>query len=427
MDDKLLIRFTRFAREAEEKYGVICQLAEVRGERWSFVAGGNISAIPAAQSEKIRLSDHTGVIVYNWEKLTENEKPEFRSRIVELYDAGSEPGALSRAEIIYYLKTEDRGELERLFSRADVVREKYVGNEVHLRGLIEFSNYCTRDCLYCGLRRSNTARHRYRMTTEEIFDAARSAAGLGYRTVVLQSGEDRGYLIDDICRLVERIKRELDVAVTLSMGELSPDDYKRLKDAGADRYLMRFETSDPELFRKLKPDSDQKKRMELLRSLGEAGFQVGSGIMIGLPGQTPESIADDLFLFNELGLDMIGSGPFIPNPETPLAHSKGGDLAGTLKLTALTRLVVPRAHIPATTALGTIDPEGRQKALKCGANVIMPNVTPKKYRKDYLLYPGKICVEDRPEDCRSCIESMLEALGRKIAIGYGHGPRTRFK
>jgi biotin synthase len=224
---------------------------------------------------------------------------------------------------------------------------------------------------------------------------------------------------------MSRIKKELSLAITLSAGELSYEDYKRLREAGVDRYLIRFETSDPRLFKELKPDSDHKKRIEILHWLAEIGFQVGSGIMVGLPGQTPETLADDILLFRELGLDMVGNGPFIPNPETPLSGSKGGDLTSSLKLIALTRLVVPDAHIPATTALGTIDPEGRRKGLACGANVIMPNVTPRKYGKDYLLYPGKICVDERPEDCRACIENALSSMGRKVSAGYGHSLRYK--
>lgn len=326
----------------------------------------------------------------------------------------------SREEIIRYLETRDEAEIAVLFKRADETRKKYVGDEVHLRGIIEFSNHCSRDCLYCGLRRSNMARYRYRMSIDEIFETAREARALGFMTVVLQSGEDRYYKTADICALISRIKKELDLAVTLSIGELPREDYRMLKEAGADRYLIRFETSDPELFTCLKPDSDHVRRIEILNWLRELGFQVGSGIMAGLPGQTPGSIADDILLFDRLELDMIGSGPFIPNPETPLKDSSGGDLTTALKVVALTRLVTLDAHIPATTALGSLDPEGRQKALMCGANVIMPNVTPRKYRKHYLLYPGKICTDDSPQDCRGCMEAMLASMGRTISKGHGH-------
>lgn len=411
-------RFNLFAADARRLYGAVCQLAEIRGSRWSFAAGEKGGDMPACLPEKIRLNEHSGIIVYGWDKLPGTVRQEIRSFL-------SPASGISREDIIRYLKTEDSVEIEGLFRAADSVRKEHVGDEVHLRGIIEFSNTCLKDCLYCGLRRSNAARRRYRMSAEEIHTAARDAASLGYRTVVLQSGEDRSYGIDELCGIVSRVKKELGLAITLSAGEFAYDDYKRLLEAGVDRYLMRFETSDPELFKKLKPDSDRAKRMEILHWLGEIGFQVGSGIMIGLPGQTVETIADDILLFSELGLEMIGNGPFIPNLETPLGGEKGGTLTQALKIVALSRLAVPRAHIPATTALGTIDPEGRQKALKCGANVIMPNVTPLRYRKDYLLYPGKICVNDRPEDCKSCIEAMLVSMGRKIAADQGHGYKHR--
>ncbi len=347
--------------------------------------------------------------------------------IERLRSEGNVPIKPGKEEVIRYLKTGDEAEITELFRKADETRKRYVGDEVHLRGIIEFSNYCTRDCLYCGLRRSNAVRFRYRMSIDEIFSAAREARELGFMTVVLQSGEDRSYKTADICALVSRIKKELDLAITLSIGELPRDDYRKLREAGADRYLIRFETSDPGLFRELKPDSGHAERMEILSWLRELGFQVGSGIMIGLPGQTFESVADDILLFDRLKLDMIGSGPFIANPETPLGDSPGGDITMALKLVALTRLVTLDSHIPATTALGSLDPDGRRKALECGANVIMPNVTPRKYRKHYLLYPGKICTDDSPQDCRGCMEAMLASMGRTISTGYGHSLKRELR
>jgi len=330
---------------------------------------------------------------------------------------------LTKEEIVYFLQTQNEAVIDRLFTEADRIRKKYAGNEVHIRGIIEFSNHCGKDCLYCGLRKSNSFVARYRMSLEEIFISARAAAELGYKTVVLQSGEDRFYTISDMCSLVERIKGELDLAVTLSLGELSYDEYARLKDAGTDRYLLRFETSDPKLYKKLKPDGDYGRRFIILKQLRELGFQVGSGIMLGLPGQTLESIADDILLFDELQLDMVGNGPFISHADTPLKDTRGGDLTTSLKVAALTRLVTLNAHIPATSALGAIHPEGRQKAFGTGANVIMPNITPKKYRKHYQIYPGKICIDESPRDCSNCISHMLKTLGRTISKGYGHSLR----
>lgn len=326
----------------------------------------------------------------------------------------------SRDEIINFLRTEDPGEIERLFTSADLARKKYVGDEVHIRGLIEASNICENNCLYCGLRKDNTGIKRYRLTFDEIFDAARHASSMGYRTVVIQTGESGVYASRDLCDIIRRVKEELDLAVTLSLGELEYAEYEALRLAGADRYLMRFETSDAGLFKKLRPGADLASRFERLRWLRELGYQVGSGIMIGLPGQTIESVADDIMLFGELELDMVGSGPFIANPDTPLVNSSGGSLIASLKLIALTRLVTLNAHIPVTTALGSIDARGRQKGLACGANVIMPNCTPRKYREYYLLYPGKICVREEPEDCAGCIKTMVGSCGRTVSSGYGH-------
>ncbi|MEI6437817.1 MAG: [FeFe] hydrogenase H-cluster radical SAM maturase HydE [Candidatus Omnitrophota bacterium] len=324
---------------------------------------------------------------------------------------------MTRQEIIDQLATPDP---TALFARADRVRHEQVGDAVHLRGLIEFSNVCGKDCLYCGLRRSNKRVERYHMAVDEIVAAATQAASLGYQSVVLQSGENCQYPVDDMCRLVSRIKKDLALAVTLSIGEKSRDEYAALKDAGADRYLLRFETSSEKLFGELKPDSSYAARMHCLASLRELNFQVGSGIMVGLPGQTLAMIADDILLMKELDLDMIGIGPFIANPQTPLEGAASGTLALTLKALALIRLVTLNTHLPATTAMGSIDPRGRQKALQCGANVLMPNVTPTRYRAHYQLYPGKICIEDKPGDCFLCVSGMLRSLGRSVAEGPGH-------
>ncbi|OGW92439.1 MAG: [FeFe] hydrogenase H-cluster radical SAM maturase HydE, partial [Omnitrophica bacterium RIFCSPHIGHO2_12_FULL_44_12] len=307
-----------------------------------------------------------------------------------------------------------------LFAEADRVRKQYCGDEVHLRAIIEFSNYCKRDCLYCGLRKSNGKLTRYRMTVDEIFCAARNAQSLGYQTIVLQSGEDDGFSTDELCGLVRKIKKELDLAITLSVGEKTYEEYRAMKEAGADRYLLKIETTNPELFKKLKPDSDLEKRSQCLENLKNLGFQVGSGVMVGLPGQTLEDLTDDICFFRESDFDMIGIGPFIPHPETPLNQAKKGELNLVLKVVALTRLATLNAHLPATTAIGTIDPAGRQKALMCGANIMMPNATPKQYRRFYEIYPNKICITENPNDCNSCIQNMLRSLGRKLGAGYGH-------
>jgi biotin synthase len=307
-----------------------------------------------------------------------------------------------------------------LFALADKIRRENVGDGVHLRGLIEFSNHCRRRCYYCGIRAGNASVRRYRLTPAQILDCARTAVKLNYKTVVMQSGEDPIWNPKELAALVETVKKETALAITLSVGEHSKEDYKLLRAAGADRFLLRFETSDRKLFSMLKPDSDYDQRFRCLAWLKDAGFQVGSGVMTGLPGQTRESMADDILLFKQLELDMIGIGPFIANPGTPLGSAENGTLDTALRMAALTRIVTKNTHIPATTAMGTLDPQGRQKALRCGANVLMPNISPTEHRIDYSLYPGKICVNEAPEQCAGCVDAMLASLGRTRAEGYGH-------
>jgi biotin synthase len=307
-----------------------------------------------------------------------------------------------------------------IFALADKVRRESVGDGVHLRGLIEFSNYCRRGCHYCGIRAANTKVRRYRLSPAEILDCARTAARLAYKTVVMQSGEDPHYGAAALAAIVERVKKETGLAITLSVGEHSREEYKTLRAAGADRFLLRFETSDRKLFSLLKPDSDYDQRFRCLAWLKEAGFQVGSGVMAGLPGQTAESMADDILTFERLDLDMVGIGPFIANPDTPLGLAGSGTLDAALRMVALTRIVTKNTHIPATTAMGSIDPQGRQKALRCGANVLMPNISPTEHRVDYSLYPGKICTSEAPEQCAGCVDAMLASLGRTRAEGFGH-------
>ncbi len=321
---------------------------------------------------------------------------------------------MDREQLIRHLKEKDKNMVARLFEEADRVRHECVGDEVHLRGIIEFSNYCHRRCAYCGLRAENAHIERYRMDYPEILEHAKKARQLGIPTVVLQSGEDPWYTIPDLCRMVERIKK-LELIVTLSIGERSREEYQALREAGADRYLLRFETSDRRLYDALKFGDSFDKRIQCLRWLKELGYEAGSGIMLGLPGQTEESIADDILLFKELDLDMIGVGPFIAHPHTPLASSPTGKLETVLKTVALTRIVTRTTNIPATTAVGTIDALGRQKALRCGANVLMPNITATKYRRLYQIYPDKICLQEDAACCRGCVTQMVHAVGRTIA------------
>ncbi|MDD5440062.1 MAG: [FeFe] hydrogenase H-cluster radical SAM maturase HydE [Candidatus Omnitrophica bacterium] len=338
---------------------------------------------------------------------------------------------MTKREIIECLRGRGKACLaptDDLFAAADAARKKYCGDEVHIRGVIEFSNYCRRDCLYCGLRRSNAKLKRYRMSPDEI---VRVAAGAGsVPTVVLQSGEDEHYTIRDLDRIITRIKKQTGAAITLSIGERPALEYKALRQAGADRYLLKFETSDKELFKRLKPDSSYEERMRCLEDLRKTGYQVGSGTMVGLPGQSDGILAGDILLMKKLDLDMIGIGPFIPHPDTPLKNMGVGVRHAVhlrdkgLRVIALARIVTRNAHIPATTALGTIDPNGRQKGLRCGANVIMPNLTPQKYRKLYAIYPDKICINENFSDCRGCVERLIRSLGRTIATGRGNSLKS---
>jgi biotin synthase len=312
-----------------------------------------------------------------------------------------------------------------LFAAADRVRRERVGDEVHLRALVEFSNHCWRNCAYCGLRRDHRELSRYRMSPDEIVETAQTAAELGYGTLVLQSGEDLYYTADVLGEIVRTIKGRHEVAITLSVGERSEAEYRRLKRAGADRFLLRIETSSPELYRELHPDLDWQARRECLRALRRLGYQVGSGVMLGLPGQSLEMLGDDLLFLQSLDLDMIGVGPFLPHPATPLAGEEGGMLEVSLRFVACLRLLCPEALIPATTALGALHPEGRQRALQVGANVLMPNCTPTEYREQYQLYPGKICTGEAAAECRRCVEAMIAGLGRRVAQGPGHSLRSQ--
>jgi biotin synthase len=341
-----------------------------------------------------------------------------------LTETVAETGRASREELVQLLTCDDVLAAE-LYRAADEVRARIVGDEVHLRALVEFSNTCRRNCFYCGLRRDHDRLRRYRMTPEEIVATALEAARLGYRTAVLQSGEDPWYTSEMLAAVIREIKAKADIAVTLSIGERSLEEYRALREAGADRFLLRIETSSPLLYRDLHPDSDWAVRLGCLMSLRRLGYQLGSGVMIGLPGQTAEMMAEDLLFLQSLDLDMIGVGPFIPHPATPLADAAGGTLGPALRFVACLRLLCPEALIPATTALGALHPEGRQQALRAGANVLMPNCTPIEYREHYQLYPGKICISESAPECRSCVEAMVAALGRRVAADPGHSLRFR--
>lgn len=276
--------------------------------------------------------------------------------------------------------------------------------------------------MYCGLRRSNTGAQRYRLTPQQIIEMAQKAVTYGYKTVVLQSGEDTWFDTDKLCHILREIKK-WDIAVTLSIGEKTREEYAAYRAAGADRYLLRIETTDKALYEKLDPAMSWDNRVRCLQDLKTLGYEVGSGSLVGLPGQTVESLAQDLLFFQELPVDMAGIGPFIPHPHTPLAQETAdGHFELALRMMALMRLLLPDINIPATTAMETLHPQGRLLALQCGANVVMPNVTEGDYRKKYELYPGKICTGDSPAQCRGCIQSKIESIGRVVSPGKGfHG------
>lgn len=324
--------------------------------------------------------------------------------------------ALDKADILKLLADEENQAA--LFARADEARHLFVGDEVHLRGLIEFSNICRNNCLYCGIRKDNKLLKRYRMTPDEIIETAKRAAMLGFKTIVLQSGEDLWFNVKRLSYIISEIKK-FDVAVTLSIGERAFEEYKAFREAGADRYLMRIETTDQALYHKLDPDMSWQHRYECLLQLKELGYELGSGVMVGLPGQSLESLAEDLLFLRALPVDMAGIGPFIPHPETPLAHEKSGTLSLALRTMAVMRLMLPDINIPATTAMESLAPNGRILALQAGANVVMPNVNAGEYRKLYELYPNKACLHKTPAHCLSCLELKIKSIGRKIGQGKG--------
>lgn len=338
---------------------------------------------------------------------------------------------IDREGIIAQLRELDEARLDALWAAADDTRRRAVGEAVHLRGLIEISNHCVRACGYCGLRAANSEVVRYRMTAREILACARRAVELGYGTVVLQAGEDPGLGGAWVADVVRHLKAETPLAVTLSLGERTDDELRSWRRAGADRYLLRFEASRRGLYERIhpaRPGQAVSDRVAMLRRLRAMGYEVGSGVMVGIPGQTFADLADDLLLMRELDLDMIGIGPFLAHPDTPLgagpvaagADQVPADELTTLKAVALARLLCPGANIPSTTALATIDrAQGRELGLRRGANVVMPNLTPPGYREHYAIYPGKDCVNETAEACRGCLEERIAAVGRTVGTGRG--------
>ena len=308
-----------------------------------------------------------------------------------------------------------------LAEEASKVSRSIYGNQIFVRGLIEISNICKNDCIYCGIRRSNKNCERYRLSPEEILECADVGYQLGYRTIVMQGGEDGFFTDEVVCDLIRKIKAaHPDTAVTLSLGERSRESYQTMFDAGADRYLLRHETADEEHYKKLHPDfMSFQNRMECLRNLKEIGYQVGCGFMVGSPYQTNAHLAKDLNFIEEFKPDMCGIGPFIPHHDTPFKNEPQGTVELTCFLLSVIRLIHPPVLLPATTALGTIDPLGREKGVLSGANVIMPNLSPVEVRKQYELYDNKICIGEESAECRGCLENRMKSIGYEISFTRG--------
>ncbi len=344
-----------------------------------------------------------------------------RKRIDELF----ENGILSAEDFRALIDGRDESTASYLAEKARIRQKENFGNTVYLRGLIEFTNYCRNDCIYCGIRRSNRNCERYRLTEADILDCCEKGYALDFRTFVLQGGEDMAYSDEDISRIVRSIKTKYpDCAVTLSIGERSKETYQKWFDAGADRYLLRHETADPDLYAQLHPkELTLANRIRCLYDLKDIGYQVGAGMMLQAPFQRTEHIVKDLFFLRELQPEMIGIGPFIPHQNTPFRDREAGTAELTIFMIGILRLMFPDALIPATTALGTIDPTGREQGILAGANVVMPNLSPTGVRDKYLLYDGKICTGDEAAECRSCMESRIMLTGYQVAVSRGDSPR----
>ncbi len=328
---------------------------------------------------------------------------------------------LALSEYEYLIANRDQEAMDFAAAKADRVRREIYGTDVYVRGLIEFSNYCKNNCLYCGIRRDNLNASRYRLSEEEILSCCEEGYALGFRTFVLQSGEDMQYTDEILCDLVRKIKEKFpDCALTLSIGERSRASYQALYDAGADRYLLRHETASPSHYAKLHPDSMSfLNRIQCLYDLHEIGYQVGCGFMVGSPYQTPRTLAEDMVFIERFSPEMCGIGPFIPHKDTPFRNETAGTLEETLYLLSLLRLQKPNILLPATTALGTIDPLGREKGMKAGANVVMPNLSPTAVRKKYMLYDNKICTGDESAQCRHCLDLRMESVGYQVVVARG--------
>ncbi len=341
--------------------------------------------------------------------------------LYELADRLERDRILTKEEFTALIENRSDKLAEYVFEKARRIRHRIYGKDVYIRGLIEFTNYCGNDCLYCGIRRSNKNADRYRLTKEDILECCETGHSLGFRTFVLQGGEDGFYTDDMLVDIIKAVKKIYpDCALTLSIGEKSRESYEKYFDAGADRYLLRHETADSCHYSKLHPTSlSLENRKRCLYDLKEIGYQTGSGFMVGSPFQTAECLAEDMIFLHELQPHMVGIGPFIPHHDTPFADEKQGTLELTLFMLGLLRLMLPNVLLPATTALGTIDPNGREMGILAGANVVMPNLSPKGVRKKYLLYDNKICTGDEAAECRQCLERRMNKIGYRIAVSRG--------
>ncbi len=345
-----------------------------------------------------------------------DEKAEFA-----LIDRLEGKRSLTKAEWVHLLLSRSPSGAEYLFEKAQKTSLRQFGNQIYTRGLIEFTNYCKNNCYYCGIRRDNPKAVRYRLTTEEIMECCRKGYELSFRTFVLQGGEDGFFTDERMIKLIRMIKKEFpDCAITLSLGERPYASYKRMFEAGADRYLLRHETADSQHYRKLHPkELSLAHRKQCLYDLKEIGYQTGAGFMVGSPGQTAECLAEDLLFLEELSPHMIGIGPFVPHCDTPFAGEAAGSVELTLYLLGLLRLMFPRALLPATTALGTLDPEGREKGILAGANVVMPNLSPIGVRKKYELYNNKIYSGDEAAEARHSLALRLKRIGYQLSDSRG--------
>ena len=341
--------------------------------------------------------------------------------IRELADRLNTAHSLSVEEYRFLLENRTKDDEEYIKSLAVSARKKIYGNSVYVRGLIEISNICKNDCFYCGIRKSNKNCDRYRLTPKQILDCAKEGYSLGFRTFVLQGGEDPYFSDEVLCEIIRNIKKEFpDCAVTLSMGERSAESYKTIYNAGADRYLLRHETANEAHYKKLHPhEMSFENRMSCLKELRNIGYQVGAGFMVGSPFQTYSELAEDLKFIESFKPDMCGIGPFIPHKDTPFASQKAGTLEDTCFLLSIIRLIYPNILLPSTTALGTIHPQGREMGILSGANVVMPNLSPVSVRKKYELYDNKICTGEESAECKNCLQMRMKSVGYEIVTDRG--------